>query len=97
MFFFLMIRRPPRSTRTDTIFPYTTLFRSLDCEINALLKLRADFNAKADGQYKLSVNDFVIRAAALALKKVPAANVGWAGEAIRWYHGVDVSIGRAHV
>src|SRR3546814_992886 len=28
-FFFLMIRRPPRSTRTDTLFPYTTLFRSL--------------------------------------------------------------------
>src|SRR3546814_1651985 len=30
MFFFLMIRRPPRSTRTDTLFPYTTLFRSID-------------------------------------------------------------------
>src|SRR3546814_16317694 len=29
LFFFLMIRRPPRSTRTDTLFPYTTLFRSL--------------------------------------------------------------------
>src|SRR3546814_11038513 len=32
-FFFLMIRRPPRSTRTDTLFPYTTLFRSL-CRFN---------------------------------------------------------------
>src|SRR3546814_6791801 len=35
-FFFLMIRRPPRSTRTDTLFPYTTLFRSLpklNCEV----------------------------------------------------------------
>src|SRR3546814_18588520 len=31
LLFFLMIRRPPRSTRTDTLFPYTTLFRS--CEI----------------------------------------------------------------
>src|SRR3546814_11584130 len=31
-FFFLMIRRPPRSTRTDTLFPYTTLFRSVDLE-----------------------------------------------------------------
>src|SRR3546814_11414456 len=29
LFFFLMIRRPPRSTRTDTLFPYTTLFRAL--------------------------------------------------------------------
>src|SRR3546814_6519515 len=31
LFFFLMIRRPPRSTRTDTLFPYTTLFRSSCC------------------------------------------------------------------
>src|SRR3546814_11958603 len=30
IFFFLMTRRPPRSTRTDTLFPYTTLFRSVD-------------------------------------------------------------------
>src|SRR3546814_1988326 len=32
MCFFLMIRRPPRSTRTDTLFPYTTLFRSRDLD-----------------------------------------------------------------
>src|SRR3546814_1295720 len=31
IFFFLRIRRPPRSTRTDTLFPYTTLFRSISC------------------------------------------------------------------
>src|SRR3546814_12912413 len=35
-FFFLMIRRPPRSTRTDTLFPYTTLFRSDDSEREAI-------------------------------------------------------------
>src|SRR3546814_11575974 len=34
-FFFLMIRRPPRSTRTDTLFPYTTLFRSLGEQLPA--------------------------------------------------------------
>src|SRR3546814_12373766 len=33
--FFLMIRRPPRSTRTDTLFPYTTLFRSLGALLDA--------------------------------------------------------------
>src|SRR3546814_14059923 len=33
LFFFLMIRRPPRSTRTDTLFPYTTLFRSTNCPV----------------------------------------------------------------
>src|SRR3546814_9039903 len=36
MVFFLMIRRPPRSTRTDQLFPYTTLFRSFDDEAEAV-------------------------------------------------------------
>src|SRR3546814_7018538 len=41
-FFFLMIRRPPRSTRTDTLFPYTTLFRSgVDHGVAALLETGA--------------------------------------------------------
>src|SRR3546814_1247921 len=40
--FFLMIRRPPRSTRTDTRFPYTTLFRSLDEQGNVLTPLDHD-------------------------------------------------------
>src|SRR3546814_4536750 len=35
LFFFLMIRRPPRSTRTDTLFPYTTLFRSFPADLDA--------------------------------------------------------------
>src|SRR3546814_14740020 len=46
LFFFLMVRRPPRSTRTDTLFPYTTLFRS-----KAITKLDAMFdydNSKLD-------------------------------------------------
>src|SRR3546814_12745997 len=41
MFFFLMIRRPPRSTRTDTLFPYTTLFRSARAQ---------EFTTYKDGQ-----------------------------------------------
>src|SRR3546814_13414853 len=36
--FFLMIRRPPRSTRTDTLFPYTTLFRSVIIETDILVE-----------------------------------------------------------
>src|SRR3546814_1873975 len=35
LFFYLMIRRPPRSTRTDTLFPYTTLFRSRACGVSS--------------------------------------------------------------
>src|SRR3546814_7314952 len=41
-FFFLMIRRPPRSTRTDTLFPYTTLFRSRHVEPAVLCNRAVD-------------------------------------------------------
>src|SRR3546814_14760353 len=37
LFFFLIIRRPPRSTRTDTLFPYTTLFRSFTLAVGLVL------------------------------------------------------------
>src|SRR3546814_5622550 len=58
-FFFLMIRRPPRSTRTDTLFPYTTLFRSdrrvmpIECKVsnsstNSVKRLNNDAAVKAE-------------------------------------------------
>src|SRR3546814_14864740 len=47
--FFLMIRRPPRSTRTDTLFPYTTLFRSYCAH-------RRAFRAAANGELKQMAN-----------------------------------------
>jgi pyruvate dehydrogenase E2 component (dihydrolipoamide acetyltransferase) len=71
-------------------------YLTLDCEIDALLKLRADLNAKApekgDGAYKLSVNDVVIRASAAALRKVPAANAAWSDDGIVMFDAVDISV-----
>src|SRR3546814_14859769 len=49
-FFFLMIRRPPRSTRTDTLFPYTTLFRSPGIGKGARLVDRAAIASHPRGQ-----------------------------------------------
>src|SRR3546814_9767153 len=46
-FFFLMIRRPPRSTRTDTLFPYTTLFRSVGTYV--ILRLTSLLFGNASG------------------------------------------------
>ena len=66
-------------------------YLTIDCEIDGLLKIRQDLNARSD-DYKLSVNDFVIRAAALALKRVPAANASWAETVIRRYHAADISV-----
>jgi pyruvate dehydrogenase E2 component (dihydrolipoyllysine-residue acetyltransferase) len=70
-------------------------YLTLDCEIDALLKLRADLNAKSpEGKvaYKLSVNDMIIKAAAVALKRVPAANASWTDTAIRLYQSADISV-----
>ncbi|KAI0399739.1 pyruvate dehydrogenase complex dihydrolipoamide acetyltransferase [Xylaria palmicola] len=57
-----------------------------------LLKLRQALNGSAEGKYKLSVNDFLIKAMAIACKKVPAVNSSWQGDAIRQYDNVDVSV-----
>jgi pyruvate dehydrogenase E2 component (dihydrolipoamide acetyltransferase) len=71
-------------------------YLSIDCEIDQLLKLRADLNAKApekgEGAFKLSVNDFVIRASALALRKVPAANAAYSEEGAVMFDAVDISV-----
>jgi pyruvate dehydrogenase E2 component (dihydrolipoamide acetyltransferase) len=70
-------------------------YLTIDCELDALLKLRADLNARAPegpGGYKLSVNDLLIKAAAVALKRVPAANASWTDTAIRLYQSADISV-----
>ncbi len=71
-------------------------YLTVDCHIDALLDARKELNSRspADGPdaYKISVNDFVIRAAALALGKVQAANASWTDAAIRLYHRADISV-----
>ncbi len=70
-------------------------YLTVDCEIDSLLAMRKELNERApegDGAYKLSVNDFVIRASALALRKVPVVNASWNGDTIRQYHQVDISV-----
>ena len=65
---------------------------SIDCEIDALLDMRARLNGAADGTYKLSLNDFVIKTVAIALAKVPAANASWFNDGIRRYRQADISV-----
>ncbi|CEJ00564.1 Putative Pyruvate dehydrogenase complex dihydrolipoamide acetyltransferase [Rhizopus microsporus] len=66
----------------------------LTTEINMekINKLREVLNKSSDGKYKLSVNDFVIKASALALKKVPEVNSAWQGDFIRQYNTADISV-----
>ena len=67
-------------------------YLTVDCVLDKLLAARADLNEKAGGAYKLSVNDFVIKAAAMALKKYPAANTAWTDAAILQYEHADISV-----
>jgi pyruvate dehydrogenase E2 component (dihydrolipoamide acetyltransferase) len=70
-------------------------YLSIECEIDKLTELRANMNLATDKDnpaYKLSVNDFVIKAVAMALRKVPAANASWTDEAILQFNNVDVSV-----
>jgi pyruvate dehydrogenase E2 component (dihydrolipoamide acetyltransferase) len=78
-----------RLTESKQTVPH--FYLTIDCEIDALLKIRAELNAKSEA-YRLSVNDFVIRATALALRQVPAANASWSDYAILLWDTVDIAV-----
>jgi pyruvate dehydrogenase E2 component (dihydrolipoamide acetyltransferase) len=76
-------------------------YLTLDCELDALLALRAQLNAAAPMRktdkgevpaYKLSVNDLIIKAMALALRDVPTANVSWTETAMVQHRNADVGV-----
>ncbi|KAI4194854.1 MAG: hypothetical protein LQ350_007532 [Teloschistes chrysophthalmus] len=71
-------------------------FVAATVSVSKLLKLRQALNTSADGKYKLSVNDFLIKACAVACKKVPTVNSSWReidGQiVIRQHNTVDVSV-----
>ena len=81
-------RRLTDSFRDVPHFPLT-----IDCEIDGLLAARARVNAmlEKDG-IKVSVNDFVIKASAMALKAVPEANASYSPEGIAMHHNADVAM-----
>lgn len=67
---------------------------SSSISVSKLLQLRASLNESSDGSYKVSVNDILIKALALAAKKVPAPNTHWLEEQkiLREFSNVDVSV-----
>jgi pyruvate dehydrogenase E2 component (dihydrolipoamide acetyltransferase) len=71
-------------------------YLTVDCEIDKLLKAREEINAGAPkegkGAFKLSVNDFIIKASAIALKQVPAANASWSDDGVKLYKTSDISV-----
>nr|WP_174505887.1 pyruvate dehydrogenase complex dihydrolipoamide acetyltransferase [Acinetobacter sp. Marseille-Q1620] len=77
-----------RLTESKTNVPH--FYLNVECQVDALLELRQQINAVSDE--KISVNDIVVKAVALALQQVPEMNARWAETAIHQYHNVDISI-----
>ncbi len=71
-------------------------YASIDIELDAMLKLRSELNGKSTkegpGAFRLSVNDLLIKAAALTLRRVPKVNASWTDDAIVQYEDVDISV-----
>ncbi|KAA0124169.1 pyruvate dehydrogenase complex dihydrolipoamide acetyltransferase [Methylobacterium sp. P1-11] len=85
-----------RLTEAMQVAPH--FYLTVDCELDALMKLRETLNGSAgkdkDGKpaFKLSVNDFVIKAMGLALTRVPAANAVWAEDRILRFKHAEVGV-----
>jgi len=77
-----------RLTQSKQSIPH--FYLTIDCDVGALLVLRAALEAQAG--FKPSLNDFLVKAVALALKEVPAINASWSDDAVQRHAGVDVSI-----
>ena len=67
-------------------------YLTVDCEIDTLLAARKVMNDQSPDDVKISVNDLVIRAAAMALVKVPKANASWEGDNTRYFHHADIAM-----
>jgi pyruvate dehydrogenase E2 component (dihydrolipoamide acetyltransferase) len=83
----LIAQRLSASKRTVPHF-----YLEVSCRIDALLQWRSGLQATRPDGIKFSVNDFAVRAAALALTKVPDANSSWTDTGMRRYHRVDLAI-----
>ncbi len=82
-----------RLTSAKTLIPHYYL--TIDCNIGELMAARARLNERSpqgEGAYKLSVNDFVVKAAALALMRVPEVNASWTDTAILRHKHADVGV-----
>lgn len=86
------MRKTIANRLTESVNQNPHYFVAATVSVTKLLKLRAALNASADGKYKLSVNDFLIKASAVACKKVPQVNSSWRDGFIRQFSNVDVSV-----
>jgi pyruvate dehydrogenase E2 component (dihydrolipoamide acetyltransferase) len=92
------MRRTIAARLTQAIQTIPHFYLTADVEIDRLIKLREEANSGApkdkDGNptFKLSLNDFIIRALALALQRVPAANAAWAGDRILRFKHADIGV-----
>lgn len=77
-----------RLTESKSTIPH--FYLSVDCRMDRLMSLRSEINTAMPR--KISVNDFIVRAVAVALREVPQANVGWTENAMRQYTQADIAV-----
>jgi pyruvate dehydrogenase E2 component (dihydrolipoamide acetyltransferase) len=78
---------------TESMQQSPHIYLTVDIRLDALLKLRGELNASLEGRgVKLSVNDMLIKALAVALERVPACNVSFGGDVMRQYKRADISV-----
>ncbi|AEO67289.1 uncharacterized protein THITE_2116187 [Thermothielavioides terrestris NRRL 8126] len=86
------MRKTIASRLKESVAENPHYYVSSSLSVSKLLKLRQALNSSAEGRYKLSINDFLIKAVAVACKKVPAVNSSWRDGVIRQFNTVDVSV-----
>ncbi len=67
-------------------------YLNIDCNLDKLLDIKEQINATEDINYKISVNDFIIKASSMALSKVPHTNSSWSDEGIIRYNDIDIAV-----
>jgi len=78
---------------TESMQQSPHIYLTVDIRLDALLKLRGELNASLESRgVKLSVNDMLIKALAVALERVPACNVSFGGDVMRQYKRADISV-----
>ncbi|KAJ3137003.1 hypothetical protein HK100_001070, partial [Physocladia obscura] len=86
------IRKVIAGRLTDSKQSIPHYYLTIELNADSVLSLRETLNKQSNGKFKISVNDFVIKASSLALRDVPAVNSSWQGTFIREYQTSDIAV-----
>ena len=86
------VRRTTARRLTEAKQTIPHFYLSTDCKVDQLLAFREDLGKDTEGRFRLSVNDLILKAVAIALCKVPEANASWTDVGIKQYRAVNLAV-----